>query len=129
VGTGNDPAAIARRFVELVDGEIILFPQAIDSFQTVQRWLPFNNIVRNLFVYKTQQLTQFIIPETETLVFTSPSNVNAYFSKYTVTTNQRVIAIGTSTKLSLRGKGIGKVVMPESFDEESLLERVLDLAD
>lgn len=127
VGTGNDPVAIARRFTELVDGDIVLFPQAIDSLQTVQRWLPFNNIARNLFVYRTQVRTDFVLPETEILVFTSPSNVNAYFGKYHIKTYQKVVAIGTTTKLSLRSRGIRHVHIPQNFDEESLVEKIKEI--
>jgi uroporphyrinogen-III synthase len=128
VGTGNDSASIAKQFIEIVDSEIVLFPQAIDSLQTVQRWLPFNNIARNLFVYKTEGRTNFSIPECDILVFTSPPNVNAYFGKYNIKPHQRVIVIGTTTKLSLSGKGIRDVYLPDSFDEESLLEKIKEVS-
>jgi hydroxymethylbilane synthase len=129
IGNGNDATAIARQFISLVDGDIILFPQAIDSFRTVQRWLPFNNITRNLFVYKTELRNDFDLPEADVLVFTSPSNVNAYYSKYRIKLHQQVIAIGTTTRLSLRSKGIRDAIIPEAFDEVALLDQICRLCD
>lgn len=129
IGTGNDSLAIARQFIAKVDGDIILFPQALDSAQTIQRWLPFNNISRNLFVYKTTPLTDFILPECDLLVFTSPSNVNVYFSKYSYNVQQTVIAIGTTTQLALKSKGIREVHLPVSFDEESLLDKIIKIIE
>lgn len=128
VGEGNDAAAIARQFISLLDGDIVLFPQAIDSLQTVQRWLPFNNIARNLFVYKTSFRTDIEIPEADLLIFTSPSNVNAYFSKYRPLSWQKVIAIGTSTKITLKSKGVHEVLLPKEFSEQAIADIVNDLS-
>jgi uroporphyrinogen-III synthase len=127
-GTGNDATAVARQFIAVVDSEIVLFPQAIDSMQTVQRWLPFNNIARNLFVYKVELITGFIAPKSDILVFTSPSNVNAYFSLNKISGHQSVIAIGTTTRLSLKSKGIPEVHLPAAFNEDSLLEKIIEVS-
>lgn len=127
VGSGNDSTAIARKFVSLVDGEIVLFPQAIESLQTVQRWLPFNNIARNLFVYKTELRTDVSLPDVEILVFTSPSNVKAFFGFQTIKMFQKVIAIGTSTALALKSKGVRNIYLPREFHEESILQAILEI--
>lgn len=129
IGSGNDTTKIARKFSESIDGEVVLFPQAIDSLQTVQRWLPFNNISKNLFVYKTELKEEFILPEADILVFTSPSNVRAFFSKYSIKPGQSVIAIGTTTQISLRSRGVQNIHLPAAFDESSLLDKVLEVIE
>ncbi|MBL7931008.1 MAG: uroporphyrinogen-III synthase, partial [Bacteroidia bacterium] len=122
IGQGNNPVAIAKQFALLIQNETILFPMAIDSIQTVQRQLGYNNVVKNLYVYKTELKKEFSVPEADILVFTSPSNVEAYFSKYKIEATQNVIAIGTTTRQKLLSFGVKQVALPESFEEESLLQ-------
>jgi len=129
IGEGNDAALIAKQFAALINNETVLFPMAIDSIQTVQRRLGYNNVAKNLFVYKTELKTNFTIPKAEILVFTSPSNVEAYFSKYTIESDQKVIAIGTTTQQKLNRYGVKNVDIPNSFDEESLLQKTWQLAN
>ncbi|MBA3681773.1 MAG: uroporphyrinogen-III synthase [Bacteroidetes bacterium] len=125
IGEGVDLAAISKEFGKLIKDESVLFPQAIDSLKTIQKHLSFINTCYNLFVYKTTIKTNFTIPYCDILIFTSPSNVNAYFNKHKVETDQRVIAIGTSTKQKLSDYGIRDVLMPDQFSEEGLFDAVL----
>lgn len=124
IGEGNDAKLIAKQFAQFINNERVLFPMALDSIQTVQRQLGYNNDAINLYVYKTEMKKEFSIPKTEILVFTSPSNVEAYFSKYTITYDQKVIAIGTTTQRKLGEYGIKEVELPKAFDEESLLQKI-----
>lgn len=128
IGKGNNTTLIAKQFAALIDSETVLFPMAIDSIQTVQRQLGYNNVAKNLYVYKTELKTDFTIPKAEILVFTSPSNVAAYFSKYEIAPEQKVIAIGTTTQQKLYSYGVKQIVIPNSFEEESLLQKVWQLA-
>jgi uroporphyrinogen-III synthase len=77
-------------------------------------------------VYKTTLRTDFIIPEPDVLVFTSPSNVRAYFDKYKFSEGQIVVAMGTSTLRELNNYGIKDAGLPASFDDEGLWEAILD---
>lgn len=128
IGEGNNATSIAKEFAGLISNETVLFPMAIDSIQTVQRQLGYNNVAKNLYVYKTELRDYFSIPKSEILLFTSPSNVNAYFTKYGIAPEQKVIAIGTTTQQILYRYGVKKVEIPDSFEEESLLQKVWQIA-
>lgn len=120
IGTGVDLNVIAKDFKAVIKDESVLFPQAIDSLKTIQKHLSFINTCFNLFVYKTNIRTDFVIPHCDVLIFTSPSNVQAYLNKYKIEKNQTVIAIGTSTKTKLAEHQVDKVLLPDEFSEKGL---------
>lgn len=121
-GKGVNLVHIAKEFREVLQNESVLFPQAIDSYQTIQKQLAFTNTCYNLYVYKTSIRTDFDLPFSDILVFTSPSNVIAYYNKYKVDPRQVVIAIGPSTKHKLHEYNVMDVLMPVSFDEKGLFD-------
>ena len=125
VGEGVDVTQIAKDFAEFIKDDTVLFPQAIDSLQTIQKQLSFTNICHNLFVYKTSQRIDFEIPTVDLLVFTSPSNVKAYFEKYKLLKGQKVVAIGSTTYNQLKNYGIKTIGLPKSFNEMGLLDAIL----
>lgn len=125
IGTGIDLLNIAKDFREVLQNESVLFPQAIDSYQTIQKQLAFTNTCYNLYVYKTVLKTDFEIPYSEILIFTSPSNVEAYFHKYKIDSRQMVVAMGPTTKYKLREFGVLNVFLPKSFDEKGLLDAII----
>lgn len=127
VGHGNDLTLIARRFAKKVEGKKVLFPQSIDSLQTVQRCLSLDTNAKDLFVYKTELKTDFKLPRHELMIFTSPSNVHAYFAKYDIKPGTRVMAIGTTSMKALNRMGITDVILPESFDEKSLINKIKEV--
>lgn len=126
IGKGNDVVSIAKEFTKLITTETVLFPQSIDSLQTVQRQLSFANISKSIYVYKTELKSSFEIPKCEILVFTSPSNATAYFEKYNVSSDQKVVAIGTSTLQRLKSFGATDVILSDSFSEKGLVKAVLE---
>lgn len=125
IGQGVDVTQIAKDFAEFIKDDTVLFPQAIDSLQTIQRQLSFTNICHNLFVYKTTLRADFEMPKAELLVFTSPSNVQAYFEKYKLLKGQKVVAIGSTTFSRLKDYGIKNIGLPVSFDEKGLLDAII----
>ncbi|MCW3077596.1 MAG: hydroxymethylbilane synthase [Bacteroidetes bacterium] len=125
IGSGIDTSQIGKDFAEVIKNETVLFPQAIDSLQTIQKHLSFNNISSNLYVYKTTLRSDFTLPPVKVLVFTSPSNVAAYFSKYKIFPGQKVVAMGSSTLRKLTDQGIKDAAIPASFDDEGLLNAIL----
>lgn len=126
IGNGVNVTQIAKDFAGVIKDDTVLFPQAIDSLQTIQKQLSFTNICHNLFVYKTTVRTDFVIPPVELLVFTSPSNVKAYFEKYKLLKGQKVVAIGSTTFDKLKDYGVKNVGMPGSFDENGLLNAIIE---
>lgn len=129
IGKGVNVMQIAKDFADFVKDDTVLFPQAIDSLQTIQKRLSFTNVCHNLFVYKTSLLSDFVIPPCELLVFTSPSNVQAYFEKYELLKGQKVIAIGSTTLDKLKDYGIKNAALPVSFDEIGLLDTLVEQLD
>ena len=126
IGQGVDVTQIAKDFAEFIKDDTVLFPQAIDSLQTIQRQLSFTNICHNLFVYKTSLRVDFEIPPTALLVFTSPSNAQAYFEKYKLVKDQKVVAIGSTTHSKLKNYGVKNIGLPSSFDEAGLLAAIIE---
>lgn len=126
IGEGIDLFKISKEFRDVLQNESVLFPQAMDSLQTIQKQLSFTNTVYNIYTYKTILKTDFEIPYTDIVIFTSPSNVKAYFSKYKLDRRQFIIAMGSSTKFTLAGYGIKNVFTPKEFNEKALLELILN---
>lgn len=124
IGKGIDLAKIAKDFRQILGNESVMFPQAMDSLQTIQKYLAFTNTTYNLYTYKTILKTEFELPYTDIVVFTSPSNVKAYYSKYKLDPRQIVVAIGSSTKFKLSEYGIKDVLTPLEFDESSLCKLI-----
>lgn len=124
-GKGTDTVKIAKDFRDALGDDSVLFPQAIDSLQTIQKQLAFTNTCYNLYVYKTTIKSDFTIPHTDVVIFTSPSNVIAYFNNYKIDDQQIVIAMGQVTKKKLSEYGIINVLTPTSFNETGLCDIIL----
>mgnify|MGYP000845479821 CR=1 len=125
IGKGVNLLNIAKEFRETLQNDSVLFPQAIDSYQSIQKQLAFTNTCYNLYVYKTNIRTDFDLPFSDILIFTSPSNVIAYYNKYKVDPRQMVIAIGTTTRFKLHEYNVMDVLIPDSFDEKGLFDCVV----
>jgi hydroxymethylbilane synthase len=122
IGKGVNLVHIAKEFRAIVQNESVLFPQAIDSYQTIQKQLTFTNSCYNLYVYKTSIRTDFDLPYSDILIFTSPSNVTSYYNKYKFDPRQLVIAIGSTTKYKLTEYNVVNVLTPDSFDEKGVFD-------
>jgi len=129
IGSGVAAIQIAKDFAGLSKNETVLFPQAIDSMHTVQKQLSFTNTCYDLSVYKNNLRTDFILPFADILVFTSPSNVQAYFEKYRLLEGQEIIATGTTTCDKLKFYGIKDFTMPSSFEDGAILDTILSLLE
>ncbi|MES2514328.1 MAG: uroporphyrinogen-III synthase [Bacteroidota bacterium] len=125
IGDGVDIVQIGKNFRDILKDDSVLFPQAIDSLQTIQKQIAFTNTSYNLYVYKTTIKSDFKIPHTDTVIFTSPSNVDAYFSKNKIDHKQLVLAMGSATKYKLAEYGVVNVLTPVSFDETALVNLLL----
>jgi uroporphyrinogen-III synthase len=126
VGEGVSLMNIAKDFRETLKNDSVLFPQAIDSYQTIQKQLAFTNTCYNLYVYKTNICSGFDIPFSDVLIFTSPSNATGYYQKYKHDVRQIVIAMGTSTKNKLNEYGVNGALMPDAFDENGIVDLLMN---
>ena len=125
-GEGIDPAHVAAEFAKLADGKTVLFPSAENSLRSIQQGLSADTKIIDLPVYETVPLKNIETCCEEVLVFTSPSNVDAYFAENLLENNQKVIAIGNSTGKKLDEYHI-EYTLPYSPDETGLAEAVFGI--
>lgn len=126
IGEGIDTAIVAAEFAELANGLNIAFPSAKDSMRSIQLGLSSDTKIIDLPVYETIKEEKPEASDAEILVFTSPSNVEAYFEENLVQPEQKVIAIGKSTGKKLEEAGV-KYTLPYSPDETGLAEAVFGI--
>jgi hydroxymethylbilane synthase len=125
-GIGNDSADIAEEFAKVANGTQVLFPCAEDSLKSIQKGLSPDTKVIDLVIYETVLEDEVEGSGAEVLVFTSPSNVDAYFAENLMDPYQKVIAIGKSTGKKFDEMGV-KYTLPFSPDEVGLAEAVFGL--
>ncbi len=123
---GIDTAEIAKEFAAIASGTHILFPGAKGSLRTIQKELSEVTKIVDLPVYETVIEEDVEQSFAEVLIFTSPSNVDAYFADHLLEPGQRVISIGKTTGLRLAEMGV-QFVLPYSPDEIGLAEAVFGL--
>ena len=124
IGEGT-PDDIAVNFASVLNTQKVLFPISNRSLKTIQAKIPLENQVE-LITYLTENIENEI-KDFELLVFTSPSNVHSYASYNNVNPNQRVIAIGPSTKSSLMGYGFKEVYSSWESSELALSDQVMSV--
>jgi len=122
-GEGVDPAEVAAEFAELANGTTVLFPSAKDSLRSIQQSLSEDTKIIDLPIYETILEDDVAASIAEIMVFTSPSNVDAYFVDNLLDPDQKVIAIGVSTGKKFDEMGV-KYTLPYSPDETGLAEAV-----
>jgi hydroxymethylbilane synthase len=125
-GLGNDSAEVAEDFAKVANGTHVLFPGAEESLRSVQKGLSADTKVIDLVVYETVLEEEIEGSGADVLVFTSPSNVDAYFAENLLDPYQKVIAIGKSTGKKFDEMGV-KYTLPFSPDEVGLAEAVFGL--
>jgi hydroxymethylbilane synthase len=119
---------IGRSFEEVIGNASVLFPQAKDSLQSIQKELSFATKVHDLYVYATTAKQSSSIPDCDVLVFTSPSNVHAFKAQgHAVKQGQKVIAIGTATGKALESISVKDFTLPYASDEAALATAVFSL--
>jgi hydroxymethylbilane synthase len=123
---GIDTKEIATEFAELVNGQTVLFPGAKDSLRTVQKALSAETKIIDLPVYETVMEDNIEPIYADVLIFTSPSNVEAYFVENLIEPGQKVICIGRATGRQFDEMGV-KYALPYSPDEIGLAEAVFGL--
>ena len=126
VGTGIDTADVAKAFAALANGATVLFPGAEDSMRSIQQGLSADTKIIDLPVYETVKEEDVEASGADVLVFTSPSNVDAYFVDNLLDPYQKVIAIGKSTGKKFDEMGV-KYILPFSPDEVGLAEAVFGM--
>lgn len=127
-GTG-EPKGTADAFrsggVEPAPGARILFPAARHSRQSVMSYLADDFQCIHFPVYNNRLVDDPPGSNADVLVFTSPMNAEAYFSKNRLAKNQHVVAIGETTGAALRELGLGEIHIAAEPSERGLADAVL----
>ncbi len=126
IGQSTDTKMIGKQFSSLVGSAKVLFPIAKESMQSIQQQLTKNTI--NLVVYETIKQGIAIDTTTNIIVFTSPSNVEAFFEKNKWHEHYKAVAMGEATEGALYKKGIKKPAKPITFDDLGLMHCILSLS-
>jgi len=127
IGYSTDTQLTAKQFASVVGSRTVLFPTAKASIKTVQQQFKKPGQTIDLTVYETIKHSVADIHDAEIVVFTSPSNVEAYFEKHKITAKQKVVAMGGATENALRLLGVKTNAMPPSFDDLGLVQAVMSV--
>lgn len=125
IGQSTDIKLVGKQFSSKIGNAKVLFPIARGSMQSIQWQMVKRDNVYNLEVYATLKHSVEVSPDFEVLVFTSPSNVEAWAEKNTRLPGQKVIAMGESTGKALEKLKIKDYTLPKSFDDLGLLRAIL----
>jgi hydroxymethylbilane synthase len=125
IGQSTDTKFIGKQFAALAGNAKVLFPIAKESMMSIQNQLTKKENAINLPVYQTLKHAVTIADDTTIVVFTSPSNVDAFFEKNKWKPELKAVAMGEATGKALERKGVRKYEMPKSFDDLGLVRAVL----
>jgi hydroxymethylbilane synthase len=126
VGESSDITEVAEEFATIANGTHILFPSAKDSLKTIQKALSQETQITDLTIYETILVDDVAQSFADVLVFTSPSNVEAYFVDNLLEPGQQIVAIGASTGKKFEEMNV-PYILPSSPDEIGLAEAVFGI--
>ena len=99
----SDPKHVSKEFSAWLGARKVFVPSSNRSLGSIEESIP-NDQIQRAIVYETLLLPLKIF-STDVLVFTSPSNVHAYFIENDILEDSTVIAWGHSTKKALLDYG------------------------
>ncbi|GAA4797207.1 hypothetical protein GCM10023231_27150 [Olivibacter ginsenosidimutans] len=123
---GIEMEKVGDAFAKVAAGSTVLFPRAKGSLKTIQSRLSTDTKVIDLPVYETRIDDHVERSGAEVLIFTSPTNVEAYFKDNLIEPGQHIISIGNSTGKKLEEMGL-PYSLPFSPDEVGLAEAVFGI--
>ena len=128
IGSSTDTKMTGKQFAAKVGSGKVLFPQAKGSMRSIQQQFVKAEQVIDLIVYETIKKNDGQMPEADMIVFTSPSNVEAWFERFRVESNHKVIAMGDATANALRQFGVMKLTKPDAFDDSGIVRSVFGMS-
>lgn len=124
IGYSADVAMTGKQFEAVAGSSRVLFPQAKNSLRTVQKQMRNQDKIEDMIVYETLQAGVQDIPGADVIIFTSPSNVEAFFAVSSLPEDQKVVAMGDATGRALRKHKVKYYRQPASFDDIGLAQAV-----
>ena len=128
IGQSTDTKTIGKQFAARVGSATVLFPVAKGSMRSVQNQFVKKDQTFDVNVYETIEHSNSKLPDADILIFTSPSNVNAFFMVNKVEAHHKIIAMGGATEAELRKNGVRKCTLPNSFDDLGILQAVYKIS-
>jgi hydroxymethylbilane synthase len=125
IGGGNDTRITGKQFGAVAGRSTVLFPQAKGSMKAIQQQLTTAKVI-DLIVYETISRPAEDLPDADILVFTSPSNLEAYLTKKKISKQQKIVAMGHATGSTLKEKGFHSYYSPAAFDDAGLVQAVMN---
>lgn len=127
IGQSTDTKLIGKQFASIAGNSKVLFPIAKESMMSIQNQLAKKENVFNIPVYATIKHSVEVNSDTDIFIFTSPSNVDAFYEKNKLQTQQLAVAMGEATKNALIKKGVkdARIELTTSFDDLGLYRAVL----
>ncbi len=122
IGRHIDTRITAVDFKEKIGNATVLFPQSAISRKTIESVFDKEQAIE-LVCYQTIENSKEV-GSADVLVFTSPSNVDSFFLKNRLLHFQKNIAFGYSTEEALKRHGAENITIPESLDNESLVNTI-----
>lgn len=121
IGIGT-PKDVAVRFKSAIGTCSVCFPMSNKSIRSIQKALPSNQVF-DVVAYVTKHQPKQV-EDSDYYLFTSPSNVEAFFKENNLTESATIIAIGPSTHKKLSELGI-KSSMSHSASFMSMIDCVI----
>lgn len=125
IGDSNNTIFTGKKFSAMVGSKTVLFPQAKASMKTIQFQLKKEQVI-DVVVYETIKKNKDV-PAAEIMVFTSPSNVDAFFECNRLNEKQKIVSMGDATANALKKYGFKPHKMPASFDDLGLVQAVFSI--
>jgi len=127
IGYSTDIKLTGKQLSAVVGSKKVLFPSARGSMRTIQQQLPKLGQAVDMLVYETIKRNDTPVEYADILVFTSPSNVEAFLEKNKIGKEQKIVAMGGATENALSKMGIKTNAMPASFDDMGLVQAVFSV--
>ncbi len=124
IGSSTDTRMTGKQFASLAGSAKVLFPQAKESLKSIQQQFVKSENVINLVVYETLKKNDGNMPDANIVVFTSPSNVEAWFECYTFTKDKKAVAMGDATAHALKKHKIFPAALSDTFDDTGIARAV-----
>lgn len=128
IGTG-EAKSTAALFLKFDDISNVCFIKGRHSKESLTPLLEDAATLSSINVYDNSSKEHLDIPTSDILVFTSPLNLETYYSHYALEISQKVVTIGISTAVAGLNKGIEEVHIPDEPSLESLAILTAELCE
>jgi len=129
IGYSADTKMTGKQFASRVGSGTVLFPMAKGSMRSIQNGFVKAGQTIDLAVYETLKTeVEIQTAEIDFFLFTSPSNVEAFFEKNKLNSSHKIIAMGDATASSLKKFGVFHPTLPDGFDDVALTRAVFGVS-